>query len=136
MHHTDKYSQNSSPIWPVCLNGWSFVYELSVCGLSPIAVTKLSYKKNIFWKFIRHRNEETQILMNKKVYLGLPVLELSKIELYEIFYHYVKPKYGENGKLCYMDTDSFIAYIKAEDIYADISKDVKVRFDASNHELD
>ena len=74
--------------------------------------------------------------MNKKVYLGLPVLELSKIELYEIFYHYVKPKYGENGKLCYMDTDSFIAYIKAEDIYADISKDVKVRFDASNHELD
>ena len=45
MHHTDKYSQNSSLIWPVCLNGWGFVYELSVCGLSPIAVTKLSYKK-------------------------------------------------------------------------------------------
>ena len=45
MHHTDKYSQNSSLIWPVCLNGWDFVYELSVCGLSPIAVTKLSYKK-------------------------------------------------------------------------------------------
>ena len=50
--------------------------------------------------------------MNKAVYLGLSVLELSKILMYEFWYDYVKPKYDEKTKLCYMDTDSFIVYIK------------------------
>ena len=50
--------------------------------------------------------------MNKAVYLGLSVLELSKILMYEFWYDYVKPKYDEKTKLCYMDTDNFIVYIK------------------------
>ena len=50
--------------------------------------------------------------MNKPAYLGLSILELSKILIYEFWYDYVKPKYGKKGKLCYMDTDSFIVYIK------------------------
>ena len=50
--------------------------------------------------------------MNKPVHLGLSILELSKILMYEFWYDYVKPKYGEKAKLCYMDTDSFIVYIK------------------------
>ena len=73
--------------------------------------------------------------MNKPVYLGLSILELSKILMYEFWYDYVKPKYGEKAKLCYMDTDSFIVYIKIEDIYKDIAEDVKTRFDTSNYEL-
>ena len=48
----------------------------------------------------------------------------------------MKLKYGEKAKLCYMDTDSFMAYIKTEDIYVDIAKDVETRFDISNYELD
>ena len=56
--------------------------------------------------------------------------------MYEFWHDYVKPKYGENAKLCYMDTDRFIVYIKTEEIYADIAKDVEVRFDTSNFELD
>ena len=44
------------------------------------------------------------MLMNKSVYLGLSVLELSKILMYEFWYNYVKLKYGEKVKLCYMDT--------------------------------
>ena len=46
--------------------------------------------------------------MNKPVYLGLSKIEVSKIVLYE----YVKLKYGENVKFCYVDTDCFIVFIK------------------------
>ena len=56
--------------------------------------------------------------------------------MYGFWYDYMKPKYGGKEKLCYMDTGSFIAYIKTEDMYSDIAKDVKARFDTSNYELD
>ena len=72
---------------------------------------------------------KTQILMNKPVYLGLSILDLSKTVIYEFWYDYVKPKYGENAKLCYMDTDSFIVHVKTDDIYKDIAKDAEARFD-------
>ena len=49
---------------------------------------------------------------------------------------YVKQKYGEKTKLCYMDTDSFIVYIKTNDIYKEIFEDIKTRSDTSNYELD
>ena len=52
--------------------------------------------------------------------------------MYEFYYDYVKPKYGEKAPLCYMDTNSFIVYIKTEDIYSGIVKDVETRFDNSN----
>ena len=55
---------------------------------------------------------KAEILMNKPVYLGLSILESSKILMYEFWYDYLKLKYGEKAKLCYMDTDSFIVYIK------------------------
>ena len=74
--------------------------------------------------------------MNKPVYLGFSILILSKKLMYEFCYDNVKPKYGEKAKLCYMDTDSFIVYIKTDDIYKDIAEDVKTRFDTSNYEFD
>ena len=55
--------------------------------------------------------------------------------MFEFWYDYVQPKFCEKAKLCYMDTDSFIAYIKANDIFKDIA-DVEARFDTSNYELD
>ena len=55
---------------------------------------------------------KTQILMNEPVYLGLSILDLSKTVMCEFLYDYVKPKYGQNPKLCYMDTDSFIVHLK------------------------
>ena len=73
--------------------------------------------------------------MNKPVYLGLSILESSKILMYEFWYDYVKPKYDEKAKLCYIDTDSFIVYTKTDDIYIDIAKDVETRFDTLNYEL-
>ena len=56
--------------------------------------------------------------------------------MYKIWYDYVKPQYGEKAKLCYIDTDRFLVYIKAENIYVDISKDVDVRFDTSIYEIE
>ena len=80
--------------------------------------------------------EKIEILMNKPVYLGPSKLELSNILMYEFWYDYTKPKYGENAKVCYMDTESFIIYVKTDDIYKDIAEDVETRFHTSNFELD
>ena len=80
--------------------------------------------------------KKTDRLMNTPVYLELSILELSKTLTYEFWYDYVKPKYGEKVKLCYMNTDSFIAYIKADDIYKDIADDVETRFGTSNYKLE
>ena len=56
--------------------------------------------------------------------------------MYEFWYDNVKLKYGENSKLCYMDTDSFIVHVKTDDSYKDIAEDVETRFDTSNFQLD
>ena len=79
---------------------------------------------------------KTKVKMNKPIYLGLSILEISKILMYEFWYDYMKPKYGNNVKLCHMDTDSFIMNIKKEDFYKDIANDVKKIFDMSNYEVD
>ena len=55
--------------------------------------------------------------------------------MYEFWYDYIKPKYQNNAKLCYMDTGSFIINIKTEDFYKDIADDVEKRFDTSNYEV-
>ena len=73
--------------------------------------------------------------MNKPVYLGFLILKLSKLLMYQFWCDYVKPKFDEKSKLCYMDTGSFIVYIKIEDIYKNIAEDVETRFDTSNYEL-
>ena len=72
--------------------------------------------------------------MNKPVYLEISILELSKILIYETWYDYIKPKYSEKAKLCYLDTTGFTVYIKTDDIYEEIAEGVKVRFDTSNYE--
>ena len=75
--------------------------------------------------------KKTQITMNKPVYLGLSILDISKTKMYSFCYDYIKPKYGDKSKLCYMGTDSFTVHMKTEDIYRDISGDVEKRFDTS-----
>ena len=63
--------------------------------------------------------KKIEIIMNKPVYLRLSILELSTILIYEFWYNYVKQKYGEKSKLCYMDTSSFMVYLKTDDFYKD-----------------
>ena len=76
---------------------------------------------------------KTKLVMNKPVYLGQAILDLSKIVMYEFHYDYMKPKYGNNLKLCYMHTDSLMCHIKTEDFYEDITLDVNKRFDTSGY---
>ena len=76
---------------------------------------------------------QKKVKINKPIYLGLSILEISKTLMYEFRYDYMKPKNGDNVKLCYMDTDSFIMHIKTEDFYKDIANDVEKRFDTSNY---
>ena len=54
--------------------------------------------------------------------------------MYEFCYDYVKPKYGEKTKLCCMDRESFLIYIRIDDIYKDIAKDVETKLDTANYE--
>ena len=80
--------------------------------------------------------KKTKVTISEPIYLGFSILDLSKIVMHEFWYEYMKPKYVDNVKLCYMDTDSFIMHIKTEDFYEDIANDVKKRFDTTNYEFD
>ena len=77
---------------------------------------------------------KVKVVLNKPVYLGQSILDLSKIVMYEFHYDYIKPKYEDNLKLCYMDTDSFVYHIKTEDFYADIADEVEERFDTGGYD--
>ena len=78
--------------------------------------------------------KKTEVKMNKPIYLGQAILDISKILIYEFWFDYIKPKYGDKAKLCYMDTDSFIIQIKTKDFYNDITNDVEKQFDTSNYD--
>ena len=56
--------------------------------------------------------KKVEVKMNKPIYLGQAILDISKTLIYEFWYDYIKPKYGDEARLCYMDTDSFVLYIK------------------------
>ena len=110
-----------------------------------IKLVKTDYKRN---KLVSEQNHHTmklisehlsiiemknvKVKMNKPIYLGLSILEISKIIMYEFWYDYMKKKYGDMVKLCYIDTDSLIMNIKTKDFYKDIAQDVEKRFDTSN----
>ena len=79
---------------------------------------------------------KVKVVMNKPVYLGQAILDLSKTVMYEFHYDYMLSKYGNNLKLCYMDTDLFVYDIRTEDNYADIVDDVLERFDTSGYDND
>ena len=79
---------------------------------------------------------KVKVKMNKPIYLGLSILDISKITMYEFWYNYVKIKCEDKARLCYMDTDSFVVNIKTKDFYKDISQDVNKRLDTSNYTSD
>ena len=78
--------------------------------------------------------KKIKVKMNKPVYLGLSILDISKTLMYEFWYDYTKPKYRDRAKLCYTDTDSFFIHIFTEDFFEGIANDVERWFDTSNYD--
>ena len=100
---------------------------------------KLAAKPNYQSRKIFNENlvsvhmKKTSLTMDKPVYLGMSILDLSKTLMFDFHYKYIKPKYGNHAKLLFTDTDSFLYEIQTEDFYKDISGDVKNRFDTSDY---
>ena len=78
--------------------------------------------------------KKAKVKMNKPVYLAMSILDISKALMYDFWYDYLKPKYNDKAKLCYMDTDSFVLNIFTEDFFEDINNDVERWFDTSNYD--
>ena len=55
--------------------------------------------------------KKTKVKINKPVYLGQAILDISKTLMYEFWYDYIKPKHSQKAQLCYMNTGSFIIHI-------------------------
>ena len=69
--------------------------------------------------------KKTKVKVNKPIYNGMSILDISQRLMYEFWYDYIEPKYQDRAKLCYMDTDSFVMHIKTEDFHEDIADDVE-----------
>lgn len=79
--------------------------------------------------------EKTNIMMNKPIAIGLAILDISKVVMYDFHYNFMKPKYGENVSLAYTDTDSFIYHVKTECFYSDMKQYIE-KYDTSDYAPD
>ncbi len=106
------------------------------------ALNKLVKKSNYVRVNEFHENlvavhmEKNVNKLNKPIYVGMSILDLSKTLMYDFHYNYVKPKWGDNAELLFTDTDSLCYEIKTNDFHEDIKDDVSEWFDTSNHEKD
>ena len=78
--------------------------------------------------------KKIKLKMDKPLYVGMSILDISKTLMHEFWYDYIKPKNGDEAQLRYTDTDSYAIYIKTEDCYEDIANDVERWFDTSNYD--
>ena len=78
--------------------------------------------------------KKIKLKMNNSIYLDMSRLDISKTHIYEFWYDYIKPKCQEKAKLCCMDTDSFIIYVKTKYFYENIANDIEKQFDTSNYD--
>ena len=98
--------------------------------LEPNYHTTKSFSENL----LATEMKKTKVKMNKPVYLGMSILDISKMFMYKFCYDYIKPEDEDRARLCYTDTDSFIIHLITEDFFVDISEDVERWFDTSNYD--
>ena len=92
------------------------------------------FTKGISKHLVVMEMKKTEVKINKPIYLGQAVSDLTKTLMFEFWYDYLKPMYGDKIRLCYIDTDSFIMHIKTDDFYKDINNDVDKWFNTSNYD--
>ena len=80
------------------------------------------------------RKKKVTLTLNKPVYIGMCIVELNKVLLYEFHYDCIKSKYGRNSRLLFTDTDSLMYEIKIEDVYEDFSN-YKEMLDFCNYSI-
>lgn len=89
----------------------------------------------IFSEDLAALNMKKKLYLNRPIYVGFTILDLSKVQMYEFHYEYTKQKYGVDAKLLFTDTDSLCYEVKTEYMYEDILKD-KELFDTSGYAQD
>ena len=77
--------------------------------------------------------KRTKLVLNKPIYLGMSILDISKNLMYDFHYNYIKPKFSDDSRLLFTDTDSLCYEIRTEDFYEHIANDVHRLFDTSNY---
>ena len=77
--------------------------------------------------------KKTRVKMAEPLYLGMSILDISKILMYKFWYDYISPKYRDRSNRCYTNTYSFVIDIKTQDFFEDISNEVERWFDTSNY---
>lgn len=99
-------------------------------------IAKPNFKKCIIFNedLTAVEMEKINIVMDKPVSIGLAVLDISKVVMYEYYYNFLKPKYGENIQIAYTDTDSFVLHVKTDDFYEDMKQNLE-RYDTSDYPL-
>ncbi|XP_072758693.1 uncharacterized protein [Anoplolepis gracilipes] len=76
-----------------------------------------------------------EVKFYKPIYVGMCILDVSKMCLYEFHHDYMIPMYKEKCKVMYTDTDSLIYHIECEDVYENMKRDIG-KFDTSDYAID
>ena len=98
------------------------------CIIKPSFVSQKIFSKN----FVAIHEIKPVLILNKPIYVGYSILDLSKLLMYEFHYKYIKSKF--DAKLLFTDTDSIVYEIKTEDVYEDFYQE-KNLFDFSDYPL-
>ena len=73
------------------------------------------------------------VKLNKPIYIGMAILDLSKLHMYKFYYDVLKIKYEDKIKMVYTDTDSYVLHVETEDLYEDF-KELKEYMDFSDYD--
>ena len=86
-------------------------------------VSNLNFKHShiINENLVGVEKQKTKLKLDKPIFIGMSILDLSKQHMYKFYYDVMKPKYGDNIKMVYTDTDSFVFHTKTNDIYEDLN---------------
>ena len=103
--------------------------------LKRVAKPTFARQENFNEHLVGIQNRKEKVLLNKPIYVGMSVLDLSKWLMYNFYYNTLKKNYGDNIRLLYTDTDSVIIHVTTDDIYCDLQANIS-DYDTSNYPAD